>query len=343
MKKFFKIILSMLMIFSLTYTSNAKEEESLVKDETLFLLDDNIDYEYENDGISFILSSNLDLKGKSEYAFILSETIDAEDSIVEKDAFILSSNFEYNGSIKRDAYILSENIELDGLVGRNLYLLGSKFNLKGEVKGDLYLSVEEFIIDDEAIIKGEITINEDAIIEGNTDNLVINTYEVEKEEDTSSFGYIFNKYINSTLNMILTGIVLILLFKNSLFKKLDKDYKEYNSKNYMKCFFKGLLSIIVIPIVIMLLLFSSYGFGFGLIALCSYVIYFYIACVLISYLIGKYVSKIFKATDTPYMVMAIGAIVYNLIVLIPSVGSIFTFIVILIGYGYLFNKVFKKN
>ena len=143
--------------------------------------------------------------------------------------------------------------------------------------------------------------------------------------------------------MILTGIVLILLFKNSLFKKLDKDYKEYNSKNYMRCFFKGLLSIIVIPIVIMLLLFSSYGFGFGLIALCSYIIYFYIACVLISYLIGKYVSKIFKATDIPYMAMAIGAIVYNLIVLIPSVGSIFTFIVVLIGYGYLFNKVFKKN
>lgn len=364
MKKITKILLTILLSFGFVGFVNADTKKDDIKtvntplkvdansyeyneedNKSLFIISNDVTYKGKNDGISFIVSNSLKLEGNSEYLFTVSKDIKDDKSNIEKDAFVVTSNFKYDGSINRDAYIVTKDAVIDGTIGRNLYIVSENLTINGTVKGNIYVTTQNLKISDDAKINGTIRINDNAIIEGNTDSLVIDTYKTNREaqEDDFFIGDVIANYITKTINMILVGFVLLFAI-SPLFRRIDKDYKNYKLKDYALLIPKGCAMLILIPIVALLVLLSSFGVALSLLSIAFYAIFFYVGLVIVSYFIGKYLSKLFKIKkENEDVVMALGVVAYQLIALIPIVDGVIGFIVYTMAFGYLFNLLFRKS
>ena len=96
----------------------------------------------------------------------------------------------------------------------------------------------------------------------------------------------------------------------------------------------GLIALIIIPMVSIILLCTIIGIRLGFVLLLLYIIMLLIAILYASLICGNLIlTKLFKSNDNSYLSIAIGVIVIKLVSIVPVIGSLVYFLVILYGMG----------
>ena len=339
MKKLKILLLAILLLPSIVFAKSNYQYDKKLNLEgkynaTTFFGGEKVNSEAELNGISFMLGTEINLEGKIDYAVHVAEDLTL-DGIIKNDAFMMTSKqITISGEIKRDAYLFSDNIYIDGIINRNLFAYSSTMKIENAtINGNLYLRATQIEFGKNVKVNGKIKYNSNAIIKGekNIKDIKTETYDI-TTNDVSLSTYIIN-ILNSVLQYVVVGLLLMILLPN-IFKRLDKD------NNYSLYMTKGLLGLIITPVMLVFLLLVPYTRSLAFIILALYIIFIYISFIFSGYIMGNHIMK--NSTNN-YLNLLIGLLVLKVLSYMPLIGSFVSLGTILLGFGFIISNLKRAN
>lgn len=351
----------------MTITSLGIDEDTIQQSKSLFQWQDNLNVTGIQDGTTFLGGNNLTISstingilfgfaqtekigGTSEYAFLCAENINLA-SIIEKDAFIITSNFimNDNSKVQRDLYIIGNHVKFnDAIIGRDLKVSATGVNIENmTIYGNLSISSSKIVFGENVVVVGMLKYNDNAQITGleKVSAGEINTYPgtaYEPAEGSNTVVDIFFNFVYAVLSAFLIGAIINLLFPG-VFRRLVERTSNYAVGGYAKSFLIGVLALIATPIVALILVCTVIGIPFAIFLMFAYIIAIAVTTIIVGYLLGKLaLEKWFKQKDNVYVSLAIGIVLIELLKLIPFVDGLVNLLILFIGLG-LIVKILKKE
>ncbi len=296
-------------------------------------------------GVNFLAANKIESSGQSDYLVAAGNSITVS-GIVNNDAIVAGNviTVDKEASLQRDVIILGSDITIKGNLGRNVSLFGNKVSLVGAtVNGNVKIYAEEILVDDDTIIKGELSHPKDAKVSiGKNVNNVKKTGAIKKEVSNDFVTFVTNK-IWSVLSLLVIFAALTLLAP-SLFDKINKDYEELTFTKGVETISKGLVFLLMVPVISIFLLVIPFALPLSIIMFILYFILIYISKIFAVYLAGyKLWQKLFKKDINLLLVGIIGFVILFILELIPGVNSLVSLFALLIGIGIISDFIMKRE
>ena len=297
------------------------------------------------DGVSFVAGNVLTLEGSSTYGAFAGNTITVKER-VEKDLFIAGNGISLTEEafVGRDAYIAGNAIKISGTIERNLNVGGSAVNLSGaKIKGDAYVASEVVVLDENTVIDGKLTYNEDASISG-LDKATVGTVKTKKMNKAE---VVKPRFIDSiyafVISLVAAYIVMLVLFYLIPKSKEKLDLLKFDGGTIFKTLLIGLGVLFLLPIVAIFALLTGFLTPLAFIAIMVYLVSVYLAELLSCYVVGNLLTTKMIKKDNVYLALAIGILLLKLLSLIPTLGSFVTLIALLYGLGLVFDFIKSRG
>jgi len=228
-----------------------------------------------------------------------------------------------------EAWLAGGDVHMAGTINKDLLIGAGNIRISGTIHGDVALEGGEIHILEGAIIEGslhykspnEAKIHPDAKITGDV------TYE-QKEWDHPHRGY----GIFFLLTMLVAGIVLFLLFPGFTMSAAGRI-----SADPWKSLGVGFALLVVTPIAAVLLMGIVLGVWVGLSILALYFIALLIGLLISFFFLGDWGARLLHkditTTGRRLLSVTIVIIVLGFIQLVPVVGGLLTFSLLLLGLG----------
>lgn len=304
----------------------------------------NIETEGKIEGIGFIFGNNVKINNDSEYLITAANNIDVVKN-VEKDVFIAANivNITSDVNIGRDLIIAANEVNVSGKIGRNVKIYAATINFEGAIiEGNVLADASEINVDEETTIKGTLEYNENAQVQ--IDSKQIDQKATYQNETETNFGDVVVDKLISLVSTLIVFLVLALLFAKVVDTKVKNLVSSTN--DVWKKFMKGLLYLLLIPIIIVLLFCTAVGSALALILLALYIIFIYISKIVSGYMLGTLIlNKLLKKENNVLLSGFIGILLLSLIYLIPYLGSFVSVFSLLFGLGIiadLFKSIITK-
>lgn len=357
MKKIFKVFLVFLVCFMMTNTVMAKEvdhfkgevnESVEIKDDingSAAAIGNEAKVSGKADGVSFVIGNNVSFTGDSEYLVSIGNSIEVNGT-VSKDAFIAGNIIEFNkkAELQRDVIVVGADVEIKGKIGRNISIYSSNIKISGaDITGNVKIYGSNVNIDSDTVINGNLSYPEDAIVkvaDGVVKGEVIKTDAIQNNDD---------EFMTTMMGKFWSFMALILVFAvlslaaPKLFARVQKEYDKFDLNKGLEVFTKGLMFLIIVPIIIFILFLMSIGIPLSLILLALYFIIMYSSTVFAGYLLGYKLWQKFFDKDINMLVIGIfGLAILFICSLIPGISFIVSALSTLIGVGIIYDVILKK-
>ena len=257
---------------------------------------------------------------------------------------IIKTKFKNLYVIPATINLAGADIELNGKIGRNISIYASSVSLKGStIEGNVKISANTVNIDKDTIINGDLYYPSDA--EVNIDKIsvkgeIIKTDAINENDD--SFVTLMMGKFWSFMSLILIFAV-ISLAASKIFTNIQDEYSKFDFNKGLETFTKGLLFVILVPIIIFILLLMSIGIPLALILLAFYFIIMYLSVIFTGYLIGYKLWQRFFNNDINMLVVGIfGLAILFVLNLIPGINFIVSLLSLIIGIGIIYDVIIKK-
>ena len=265
-------------------------------------------------------------------------------------------NIIINGKVGNDLVVGGGQTSVTGAgVGGDVLWAGGMLRVDAPVGGNMQLAGGEVVINSHVrgnvSFKGQkLTLGKDAVIDGNLD------YSAQKEA-TMEVGAVvkgqtnFEQLKNAPPKMSGKGIIAILsvLFLGKFLAllvfalALGLFFNRYSAvlvgnavTQPLLEMGRGLIVLIVLPVVSVMLLVTLIGVPLGLLGLIAFATLLLIASPLAAIILGSVLHKwMFKPAEyqIAWQTILLGAVVYTLLGLIPILGGIAKFVLVLLAIG----------
>ena len=341
-KLFILLIISSFLILPNVYAEDSNYlniSNNTVKtvNHSMFTAGDDVSTNNAVKGIDFTAGNNLNINGSSEYGMFAGNSIN------------------FKGMVTRDLFVAGNNIVIDSSanIARDLYVAGNTITISADIKGNIFLAASEVIIDskeisgDVTLNSGKLTISDNTKINGTlkyNDNIEysntnasikeIKTYHVEKSKDE----------VIPSISSILLGIVTSFLVALAIYLLLPASYKvldEVKKDKVFKTFGNGFLFLIAVPVISIILMISIVCMPLAIIALILYGIIIYLSSIISSVYFGRLIGNKVLKLDNIYLQILIGVVITKLVKLIPVIGGLYSFVIVILGVGLVYNMLKK--
>jgi hypothetical protein len=296
------------------------------------------------------------------------------DKPIEGDLMIAGKEVKVISNVNGDAYVAGGQIEIKGNINGNLIIAGGKVTILGKVLKNLIMAGGEVVVSDSATVGGyvlaggkqidllgnfmgpvklgveSLKVGEKAVINGNLDAYLstseisltskitgeknIKVYEVKKPEiQTNQWKQL--GYVGKTISF-LSKLLILLVFIKLFGQKIKQiDIKD----SFWSAIGLGLVVLIVVPILALILMATVIAIPLSLIVLDTYFIGLCLSGILVSILVGIYITKKTNFKTNIYVQGLIGLLVLTLVELIPFISGLVKLIVLLLGFGIIFKSL----
>lgn len=249
-------------------------------------------------------------------------------TVVGGNAVLTGGIVDVSGKINGDLTLSASNARLLGDVGRNVQAYAGEFRVgsRVDIGGNLdYSSSSPARIDSSARIGGKVTYEPSVITEVFKGNW--------------RQGLIFGTRLTGVLMNFAFSFFIGALFLRIFPKKLQRTLDTLRKKP-LKSFWMGLLILILLPVACLLLFITILGFPIALALLAISLLGFYTAKIFpILWVSNSILPKINR-----YLGLAIGLVLFFLLVQIPVFGALLSSVFTLLGLGALFlSKSIRKR
>jgi hypothetical protein len=142
------------------------------------------------------------------------------------------------------------------------------------------------------------------------------------------------------ISSLIVGLLLLKFYPNFVHKTVDIiQTKSLNSLGI------GFLGVIAIPVIFFILILTIIGILLGFIIILSYLIYLYLARILVSLFLGRGLLKFFGATLKSGWTLLIGLVIFIILTSIPFIGWFLYLIFVFLGFGALlifYKEIYSK-
>jgi len=329
------------------FVSKADNDVSISEEynSSVALAGDNVSLGGTIHGIAAGAGNNLKLEGTVEYGFLAGNSITINGTI-DNDLFVAGNLITTldKTNVKRDVIIAGNDVELCGNFERNISVYASKVTLKGaNVKGNVKLYTQSVTVLNDTKIEGTLFYPEDSKYKVSNEANIANitkTKAIQTEDEENYFATISAK-IWSFLALALV-FAAITLFLPNVFNKINEKYEKFDVSEGVEVFTKGLVVLILVPVVALILCLTMIGIPLGIILLILYGISLYLTTIFTAYLIGyKIWQKVFNKEAHILLFGLIGLAILLFLELIPGVRILVTIISVLVGLGLIFDTIKK--
>lgn len=330
-------------------SSTTSITEDTYKKSDVYLAGDNITIDYIVDGNAFICADTVTISSQiGGDAFIMAKNL-----IIEEEGYIYSSLFAIadsieikgiaydiyslsktltisNGYIYRDVKASCNTLNINAPIGRNVFTNCSNINFNttenstGTIYGNLNYSSDVELSIPENTVYGEII------------------YSQISSEDT--IGEIIAEHILD-LGSLLAFVIIIWLLCLWLAPKFLNNTNQFVGKKTLEVFGFGLLTLVIIPVVsiILMILYLTTKLSFVLLAI--YFLALIISTSLFIITVNNYICSklnIHKNLGV-FGVLILSTIVIWLLTLIPYIGTLISFVIVVLGLGILAKSIIPKR
>ncbi|PSP56733.1 polymer-forming cytoskeletal protein [Halobacteriales archaeon QS_1_67_19] len=250
---------------------------------------------------------------------------------VDGDLEAFSGNVRINGTVTGNANAFSGNVFLaeSGRVGGQLQAAGGNVVVNGEVGGDVQAGAGTITVGPTAVVggdllyDGELSLSDEARIDGET----------RQESDTggfsgpslpSWFGFAYGFVVH-----LLLGAVALLAFP-----RFSRGLAGRAASTPLRSGGVGLLLFLAVPILAVLLFVSVIGIPLGLLVLVLYPFLLWLGFVYGAYAVGAWLLSLASVRNR-WAGLLVGLAGASVAGLVPVVGGLLQFLVLLIGLGAL--------
>lgn len=246
------------------------------------------------------------------------------------DAF--AGNVRVNGTVTGDANAFGGNVLVaeGGSVGGQLEAAAGNVVLDGEVAGDARLGAETITVGSSAVVGGDLAYDgnlelaEGAQIGG----------QVRQEDDlgVAFRGPVVPNWVEWAygflVNLALGAAVLL------VFPRFSSGVASRATASPLRSGGVGLLAFVGIPILLVVLFISLVGIPLGLVGMLVYAVLLWLGYILGSFALGQWAVGL-ADTDSRWLALFVGLLVVGLLGLVPILGPLVQFVVLLVGLGAL--------
>jgi cytoskeletal protein CcmA (bactofilin family) len=243
-----------------------------------------------------------------------------QNAIVGGDAFLAGNQIVLNGGVIGNVRIAAQQVTINGTIGKNVVIRAQKivFGRQARIGGDVsYQSAERAQIAPGAVIAGRTTFSKISMPEryswGNTLAML-------------GLTWLFK----------LIAILVAVLVAFLVLPKRTTEVAVRAADNFWYEVLRGLIILVVVPVVLLILLFSVVGIMLALIGLLAYILMLLLAAVLSAFTLAgvlqKYAFKESVASITwPKLLLA--TLILMILGLIPVLGWLAAFVFYLAALG----------
>ena len=229
-------------------------------------------------------------------------------------------------------------LRVDAAVGGNMQLAGGEVVINSHVRGNVSFKGQKITLGKDAVIDGnldysaqkEATIEEGATVKGQT------TFEPLKAPRAPISGkgiiaFLSLVFLGKFLALLVFALALGLFFHRYAFTLVGNAVAQPLLEMG-----RGLIVLIVLPVVSVMLLVTLIGVPLGLLGLIAFASLLLIASPLAAIIAGSVLHKwMFKPAEyqIAWQTILLGVFVYTLLGLIPVLGGIAKFVLILLAVG----------
>ncbi|MFA5358408.1 MAG: polymer-forming cytoskeletal protein [Patescibacteria group bacterium] len=258
--------------------------------------------------------------------------------------------------------VLADGAEIAG----NFYSAAGKMVLLGDIKGDAELGAGEIEI--HGTIDGNLKVIADslilastAVVNGNLDCTGPNEPQItagaavkgETNYIKKDLGNGHKKVDGKAALSALFGVVWFLKLIGTLilglllyfvFKKKIKEVAQYSSQKFGLDLLRGLVVMIVLPIVAVILMITIVGLPLGILAMLLYAILCILAAPVAGMILGALIFRLFtKNYRVDHWSVVIGIILLSVLMLVPIVGWVICAVFFLVGMGTISLHLYRHG
>ena len=260
------------------------------------------------------------------------------DAVVGGGQIILSGK-----SIGGDAAIAGGTVRMDTEVKGNVKIAGGEIYINAPVGGDADIKAEKLTLGPNADIKGNlkyqatklVTIEEGGKVRGETVFTELKGRDGAKKSAGVILGFFTFVLVAKFLMLLATALIVGLVFR-----RYSKELVEKATVSPLKELGRGVVTLIVLPILSIILLITIIGIPLGILGLLSFVMLFIYATIITPIFLGALVYKwISRKSDyvVNWKTILLGTVVYFLLGLIPFLGWIAICVAVAITLGAALN------
>ncbi len=275
-------------------------------------------------------------------------------SDIGDDARIAGGTIVFQGAVRGDVLIGGGQVTLGGNVGGDILggvgtitinapvngdiqLSGGDVRINSTVGGNLDIKADKVTLGPNARVLGDFkysspkaaTIEEGARISGET----AYTQTKDKKEGTrNAVLAVLSIWLLVKVLMVFVAALIIGYF----LKRFSSEVVHRAAGNWLSQLGRGLVFVIVTPILSIILLFTVIGIPFGVLGLLAFIAMLVFGSIITPIVVGSVLYKwMFKTQgyEISWKTILLGVLVYNIVGLIPFVGWLATAIAFLIAIG----------
>ena len=336
-----------------TTSETTQSTDNSMKKSDVYLTGDDVKVDYIVDGNLFILANTVTISSQiGGDAFICAKTINVEKegyiysnlfaaanevniSGVVYDLYTTANTLNINGYVYRDIRTSSDTLNFSGVIGRNAYVYSKNIEISSNSDG-------QSSVTNKATIYGDLNYSsssEASIPEGTVTGSV--NY---SPITTSTKSKSISSYILALGRFIVTVLVIWLLYL-WLAPKFLENTGALLSKKLLPVIGSGILTPIIFVIAFVLLLILGLTSNIAIIGTMLFAVLLMISNSTFVIAINNLVCKKFNISKntTTFGVLIITSGVIWLLELIPVVGSILNFVIMIIGLGILVTAIIPEK
>ncbi|MDO8576009.1 MAG: hypothetical protein Q7R90_01710 [bacterium] len=242
------------------------------------------------------------------------------------------------GGVGGDVLWAGGMLRVDAPVGGNMQLAGGEVVINSRVRGNVSFKGQKLILGKDAVIDGnldysaqkEATMEAGAVVKGKTNFEQLKNV-VPKTSGKGIIAILSLLFLGKFLSLLVFALAFGLFFRRYAALLVDNAVAQPLLETG-----RGLIILIVLPVVSIMLLVTLIGVPLGILGLIGFAALLLVASPLAAIIVGSVVHKwMFKPAEYQivWQTILLGVAVYTLLGLIPVLGGIVKFVLILLAIG----------
>jgi hypothetical protein len=230
-----------------------------------------------------------------------------------------------------DALLGGGVVRLDAPVGGDVRIGGGEVYLNSSVGGGVEVDAERLTLGPAARLAGDLTYRGTAELRREEGSQVDGSIRFERREQGEGARGLFSLWLVAHLLMLLAGALFLGLF----FRRFAQEMVHGAYEQPLREMGRGLVALILLPIVSILLVMSVVGVPFGILGLLAWVTLGIVACLTAPILLGHIIMRSIRTAPAAleWQSIALGVAVFYLVGFIPFLGWVLQAILTLAAAG----------
>ncbi|WP_232686955.1 bactofilin family protein [Halobacterium zhouii] len=264
----------------------------------------------------------------------------AESGVVTGDVTAVGGSVRIAGRVEGDAQLASGTVVIteSAVVTGDVQAATGSFTLDGTVQGSVRVGAGTIVLGPQAVVQGDL------VYDGDLTRAEGSAVGGQVREDSSlggGFGvpsiasWVVSLY--SLLVTLLVGALLLLVLPGT-----SATVARETANSPVRTAVLGILVLVGVPLLVVVLLLTVVGIPIAFVVAFLYALLLWLAFVWGQYAIGAWLLGL-ADTDSRWLALIVGVLVVFLLGLVPILGGIVSFVVLLFGLGGVGVAVYRAG